>query len=568
MKLARIFRDYMVLQRNVPIILWGTADAEEKVEVTLNGSKIAETEVQPGEFVLTLPPQRAMEDATLCVGNKVISHVDIGEVWIAGGQSNMEFFLKYDEQGKDEIANAGDEHLRMYTVGRYSFDGDREDGIKAWNPWDEWIPYVAGNAIEEFSAAGVYFAKELRKAGVPVGIINCSWGGTTASTWLDKSILEKDEVLHEYLDDYDAIVAALDLKRYEIIRKYSRPIRFGKPADGIPDSRDVIFETTYYPSELQTIMAGIMGGSADSDTPNPLAPLEEIVGGPIDFAETMAPGPGYENEPGALFEHMVKEIIGYSVKGVIWYQGCSDETHPADYERLFTAMIQCWRKEWMAKNSNQERLPFIFVQLAPFGMWMTENGDQFPELRKQQEATSKDVEDTYMISITDIGNVFDIHPKNKRDVGERLSRMALKYVYQGTELEQKNIIADAPEAETLTVEGNKITVGFANGEGLYLKKTDFVSYNGFPVDTIPEKFLPPIVDGINALEVSVNGNEIAAEHLRCSIENNNLKIQVEDDDTKIASGDKVMVKLARRGFYQVNLYNSGNLPVKPFEICN
>lgn len=564
MKLARIFQNYMVLQRNEPILLWGESDVPEKVEVTLNGTKIAEAEVQAGKVMITLPPQKAMEDATLCVGNQTISHVDIGEVWIAGGQSNMEFFLKYDEQGKNEIANADDEHFRMYTVGRYSFEGDREDGIKAWNPWDEWIPFVAGNAINEFSAAGVYFAKELRKSGIPVGIINCSWDGTTASAWLDREILEKDEVLHEYIDDFDAIVAALDLNRYEIIRKYIRPKRFGKPEAGAVNYNDIIMENTFHPSEMQKMMGEIMANSTGKDEKNPLAPLEKMLGGAVDFMETLAPGPGYENEPGALFEYMVKEIIGYSVKGVIWYQGCSDQTHPSDYERLFTAMIRCWREAWSEKNPNQKKLPFIFTQLAPFGMWVDQTGEQFPELRKQQETVSKNVEDTYMISITDKGNVFDIHPKNKRDVGERLSRMALKYVYQGTDMEQKDMIADAPEMEGLSVEDNTITVSFRNGKGLHIKETDFSSYNGFSTDAIPENLIPPVADGVNALEVVVNGKEIDPKKIRCNVKDNCLKIAIEGMKRFISSEDVITVKLACRAFYQVNLYNDGNLPVKPW----
>lgn len=129
-QLARVFSDYMVLQRRVPICIWGQSDAAEPILVSLNGEELYRGTVPAGNFTIILPAQEAVEDARLVIGNVVLSHVDIGEVWIAGGQSNMEFMLQYVVGGEQEIAQAEDPHLRCYTVGQYAFPEERAMGYK------------------------------------------------------------------------------------------------------------------------------------------------------------------------------------------------------------------------------------------------------------------------------------------------------------------------------------------------------------------------------------------------------------------------------------------------------
>lgn len=126
---------------------------------------------------------------------------------------------------------------------------------------------------------------------------------------------------------------------------------------------------------------------------------------------------------------MLKEIIGYSAQGVIWYQGETDDKKPQMYGKLFSAMIACWRRDWKEKNAAMDRLPFLFVQLAPFGTWRDNSSESYPVLRCQQEFVSKSVQDVYMTCISDIGNVYDIHPKVKKPVGQRLAQLAVKYIY-------------------------------------------------------------------------------------------------------------------------------------------
>lgn len=533
MKLARIFQDYMILQRRKPILIWGISEKPEHIEVKINDKKIMETEIPRGKFSFQIPAQEAAEDVKLQIGSLIFSHVDIGEVWIAGGQSNMEFKLKHTVDGEAEIQTADDEHLRIYTVGQYSFDGEREEGYKAWNPWDRWFPYQTEYAAD-FSAVAVYFAKELRTSGVPVGILNCNWGGTSAASWLDREYLETDSELKWYINEFETMTAKLDLEQYYAIKKAIRPVLAS------PETRanmDNMLKYTLRPQDMGQMLHTMSAGQSNNDIP-----IEML----------MAVGPGEPTEPGKLYEHMVKEIIGYTVQGVIWYQGESDDKKPELYEKLFTALIDCWRTEWKNRNSGMEGLPFLFVQLAPFGTWMNNSGKNFPILRAQQEAVSKHVEDTWMTSISDKGNVFDIHPKEKKEAGIRLAYLAEKYIYG------QNIAAEAPEAQQIDWEKNNLRISFKNGKGLYIEQKEFTSYNGFKTEEIPTELLPPITDGVNGLQIWADESEV--KDAVCWIELDRLIICSE----LFEKVSRVRIEFAQTGFYQINLYNSTGIPAKPF----
>lgn len=542
--LARVFSDGLVLQRHMPILIWGRSDEGQSISVRLNGEEILKTTIRAGDFSLLLPPQEALEDAVLEIGDIILRHVDIGEVWIAGGQSNMEFFLEYTDGADKEIASADDQHLRMYTVGQYSFAGERELGYKAWNPWDQWLNYVPENA-GSFSAVAVYFAKELRRVlGIPVGILSCNWGGTSASAWTEKRFLEENLALRSYVDDFESLVASLDLDRYQMIKGLVRPVLASKETR---QQMGELSKYTFRPGEIEKMMMGGTEGqsSETSEQGNPFAG--------ISIADIMAVGPGDPNEPGVLYEYMLKEIVGYSAQGVIWYQGENDEHKAADYSKLFDTMSRCWRDAWRCKNSAQEKLPFLTVQLAPFGVWRTASNANYPVLRRQQELVSKTLEDVYMTSISDLGNVFDIHPKVKKAVGERLSLLARKYVYG-----EDNLAADAPEAADILLDGDTLRISFTNCDGLVIHQEIFESYNGFPVIEIPEDVLPPVLGGVNGLRVLTDGEEL--KDALCSISYACLLIRA----PKLKAARQIRVEFAQTGFYQVNLFNGAGIPAKPF----
>lgn len=562
-KLARVFSDNMVLQCGQEIAVWGTSDAESEISVLLNGDEICRAKVPEGEFRLMLPAQEPMCDAQLTVGDFVVKGVDIGEVWVAAGQSNMEFLLKYVKDIDEELSSADDLHLRMYTVGQYSFKGQRELGYKAWNPWDRWIKY-GENGTDAFSAVAVFFAKKLRTKGVPVGIINCSWGGTKACAWTDKQLLTGE--LKISIEDFEKNCAALNMKKYEIIKQYVWPARFAQPAPGSNYS-EMIMKNTFRPKEMMKIMEGLYspqnsqenGNENANEMTSPFAPLEEMIGETISAADFMAVGPGNENEPGTLYDNMVSEIAGYSTRGVLWYQGCSDEDHADMYDQMFDAVVRCWRGSWKAVNPAQERMPFVFVQLAPYGTWMMNSNAAYPTLRESQERAYHNIPDVYMTSITDLGNVFDIHPKEKKPVGERMYLLADKYVYGNMD-----VYADSPIGKSVErTSDDTIEICFENGDNLHLVSQDFAGYNGFTVEEIKEEdpsLVPPVLDGINALTVLANGQPI--QDAQCSISDHILTVK----SAELHGVQDIVVQFARTGFYKVNLYNKAELPVRPFEI--
>ena len=227
-RLARIFQDGVTLQRRMPIRIWGTSDMHQTVSVALNGETLLENAEIGQTFSLVLPVQEAAENARLSITGTYdtveLERVNIGEVWIAGGQSNMEFLLRYDKDGKTEIASADDDGLRFYDVGEYSFPEEESRSHKDSTGWDKWMTFRPEQA-EYFSAVAVYFAKELRRClGVPVGVVGCNWAGTTASSWTDESWLAADPDLRSYLDDYADAVKDLDMEEY--CRRYDETLAF------------------------------------------------------------------------------------------------------------------------------------------------------------------------------------------------------------------------------------------------------------------------------------------------------------------------------------------------------
>lgn len=500
-KLAVIFQDGMVLQRGKNIRLWGETDREQSVEVYCNEALwLPAQKIPKGSFSLTLPPGEAAENATLVIqgsaGDTVrIRNVDIGEVWIAGGQSNMEFFLRYDTEGKETIAGANDDHLRYYNVAQYAFEGEEKDGFKDESRWNRWFPYKP-EYIETFSAVGLYFANCLRKAlGVPVGIIGCNWGGTTASAWMDEKLLEADAVLSVYTEEYAEQTRGLDTDAYRESNRIQRG-RKSKLVDSI----------------LQYMMEG--SHKLLLKLLNPL----------ICAFPSPPMGPCNENRPGGLYHSMVSKIVGYACQGVIWYQGESDDMHADLYAKLFSALIGCWRKAWA------DELPFLFVQLAPFRRWANVTAMHYPTLRQQQETVSKTLPRTWMASIMDLGMEFDIHPKEKRPVGERLALLAMGKIYG------RDIPCESPELERGRRLSGEVVLTFKHADG----------------------GLALLGDSLSAMEIRADGSLVKDWKAEVSGAEVILKGRA------LEEAKHIRLQYAWDQYCKVNLYNGAKLPAKPF----
>ncbi|HJB27760.1 MAG TPA: sialate O-acetylesterase [Candidatus Blautia faecavium] len=238
-------------------------------------------------------------------------------------------------------------------------------------------------------------------------------------------------------------------------------------------------------------------------------------------------GPWHQYRPCGIYHTMLRQAAPYTLKGFLYYQGESDETHPEIYGDMLKGLIECWRRDW------EENLPFLMVQLAPLGEAVPNGGKYFPELRRQQEKAAKETEKVYVASIGDVGSSYDIHPKEKRPVGVRLALLARGNVYG------QKILCEAPVPGKCEMEGRELGITFQNTEGGLLLKGE----------------------KINALKIlEENGEEV--KNWEFSIAENTLYIKL---PCEIKS--PFFISFAQTPYYEVNLYNQADIPVKPFKLA-
>lgn len=481
----------MVLQRGKPICIWGAASGCDVVRISL-GEYSACAEVVDGSWKTYLPPMEAGVGFSLVVSggdfNRKIQDVAVGEVWIAGGQSNMEFLLKYDAEA-ERFCALENESIRCFEVPKISFIGQEEHyKMSDAGFWRKECPKDSPG----FTAVGFYFANRLYETlQVPVGIINCTWGGTSASCWVSEEYLTGE--LQFYLDKAREVQSTVD-----------------------------------YEKELPNYIAiqkRILNSDIDMGKPN-LAPVEPL----IDEATherlmVMNNWPFSAFRPCGLYELMVKTIIPYTVSGVIWYQGESDEYFSEHYESVMRAVVHCWRDSW------KEPLPFIMVQLAAFEV-MAEYLD-FVTIRKSQEKLAREEPGVYIVTAMDVGMQYDIHPKHKRPVGTRLAMQALDKVYHC------HILADSPTVLAVERSGEQVRILMKHtGLGLFVKP------GGKPA----------------TFELSSREK---------SWENFTVKVLPHEIDLWIpglSDEDRVKINFCQCPYCELSIYNSEELPVLPFQI--
>lgn len=379
LKLDELFNEGAVLQRNAKVVVWGTSAPSVKVSVCIQG-KTADTQTDTnGNWNVILSALKAGGPYPMTVISAkeklVVNEIYVGEVWIAGGQSNMAFMLENSDNGKDEIAKASNKNIRFVMVPYKAFEADKNRGDMNWRP-------ATTENVSKISAVAYFFAKELQaKLNVPVGIICCYKGGSGAQTWTSReSLLSKPE-LEPYVVNYDNYISKLGNKEYlASIDKYEN------------DSKQY----------NDSIKAGITGLKKPSE------PM-----GDRNF-----------NRPAGLYENMLKRIIPYSVQGVIWYQGEHNANRAKLYQTLFPLMIEQWRKDF-----SNPAMPFLFVQLPLYEKADADNRPIWPELREAQLLTWQKVKNTGMAVTIDLGEKNNIHPTNKKPVGKRLAAIAFNKVY-------------------------------------------------------------------------------------------------------------------------------------------
>ena len=286
-KLHNLFTDHMVLQRDIAVPVWGWADDGEQVTVEFRGKKVSTT-AKGGKWMVKLAKLKAGGPDELKVSGKnsiTLADVLVGEVWLASGQSNMEWSMRNSFQPFGDILAANNPKLRLFTVPKLKADEPVKDVVSAWKE-------TSPSSVSNFSAVAYYFGLKLQKdLGVPVGLIHTSWGGSPAEVWMSDAVLTGNS---EYKRDIvDAYVAQMG-KLAESTAQWEKEQAQAK-ADGKPFTK-------------------------------------------------RKPGGGWK--PSELYNGMIAPLIPYAIKGAIWYQGESNAGRAHQYRSLFVDMVKNWRNDW------------------------------------------------------------------------------------------------------------------------------------------------------------------------------------------------------------------------------
>jgi sialate O-acetylesterase len=425
-QLASPFSSHMVLQREIKVPVWGTADVGETVTVEFAGQKKSATAGADGKWRLTLDPLEASaEPRDLAVSsanreskieNQKLSDVLVGEVWLASGQSNMDFTVSKKPKPWAGIANEDQEIaaanyplIRMFT-GQASKAYATQPRVGG-----EWL-VCSPATVPGFSAIGYIFARDLqREIKVPVGIVTLSYGASTAEAWIRREALATNPPLQPMLDRFDNAY-----RTYQVNK---------------PDAEKLAQERKQFAADAAKAKAE---GKTPPRRPGNRDPEQD------------------QHNPTVLFNGMINPVIPYAIRGVIWYQGESivgGDAGRALYPLVQATLIGDWRALW-----GEGDFPFYIVQLAG-----QEANSNSPVVREAQ-ATVLSLPHTGMAVTTDIGERTNVHPHNKQDVGDRLARIALANVY-GRPIEYSG-----PRYESMQVEGGAIRLKFSHlGGGLVAK---------------------------------------------------------------------------------------------------
>lgn len=415
LSLGTPFSDHAVLQCDQPLPLWGTADPGEQIVVSFRGQKVKTVAGSDGRWQLELQPIAATaEPAELTVAGQqslVLHDIVVGEVWLASGQSNMEWPLNLAYDSAHEIATANFPLIRHLKIEHAA--GPTPAAFAKNSGWEPASPKTAGG----FTAVGYFFARELhRQLGVPVGIIHSSWGGTAIESWLS------DEARRA-----TPLASVLEA-------------RWKKAVSEWPPER-----VARYPAD----MAAWRKADAEAKATNTKNPLPWPQPPATDDSSA---------RPGGPHNAMIVPLQPFALRGVLWYQGESNAERAHEYTELFTALIRSWRAAW-----HQSRLPFYFVQLPNYA-GDDPRGAAWAELRHaQQQALAEP--DTGMAVAIDGTEPANLHPIKKQEIGRRLALIALGKVYR------REIEWSGPQLTEAVRAGANLRLLFSHAAGLTLRLT-------------------------------------------------------------------------------------------------
>lgn len=454
LELASPFSDHAVLQRDVPVPVWGWSDHPGATVSVAFGGQTKETRVNAsGVWRADLDPMPANAtggDLVVTEGETSVTYRDVvvGEVWLASGQSNMEWGLGSSPAShtaeKEKPANPLIRHLRVERVG-----ADLPAAKVKTSGWKTAAPDTIGG----FSAVGYFFAQSVStKLGVPVGILHSSWGGTAVESWIPEPVLRTTRGW-----------AVLNARWNEALKTW--PQKFA--------------EQPALEAAWQKAQADFRANGTPITMPWPRPPM----------------GPGSGFAPARLFNAMIFPLAPYALRGALWYQGESNVGRPREYAELLPAMIASWRGIW-----NHGDFPFFVVQLPNYSDNGKAAGRAWAELREAQEAVLHVPGAAVTVNI-DGEEPDDLHPKNKQPVGERLALLALHRVY-----DQRNVVWSGPTVQQILPEAGGFRVRFSSPGGLQSATPEVTGFEVAGEDRV----FKPATATIQGASVVVRSAEVPA----------------------------------------------------------
>ena len=403
LRVPHIFGDDMVIQRDRPIHVWGWAKAGENVRVRFASRDLTVRAGDDGKWSLQLDPLPASSQArsfSVSTDGKTAEYdgVLVGDVWVLGGQSNMEDELENIYHGDTEVASAHYPNIRLLTIPQVASprplaDFERINEFNSWTSRHErkgtWFRCTP-KAVHRFSAIGYIFGRRLHLvSGVPIGLIDASWGGTVAAAWTSRDTLATIPTAKPLTDEWDEKIASYDgeaslqarIARWE--KATERRKREGKKPN-----------------------------------PKPIEPERDPASD--------------RNNPGASFNGMIAPYAGFNVRGAIFNQGYNNalgNARPGLYAKVFQAMIQDWRRAF-----RDEAMPFGVVGFTAGGQPQTRDNfemrmvDAAPFIREGQFKAWQALKHVGYAPAYD-QQVPWYHPHKKFELGERLARWALATCY-------------------------------------------------------------------------------------------------------------------------------------------
>lgn len=407
-RLPALLSDGMVLQRDEPVRIWGTASPTEKVSVAFRGHTVESIATASGGWQVFLPAMEAGGPDELVVRGEnqlTVHNVLTGEVWLASGQSNMRWTVAQSDNGAEEVTAADYPSIHYFQVPLKTSASPQSDVAGAWR-------VVSPKTAGILSGVGYFFSRELhKKLRVPVGIIQSTYGNTPAQAWVRPEVLAADPLLAVYFERWEKVLDAYPAAA----RRHD---------------------------EEMTAWKAAAARAKDAHEPIPVAPPPP-------------PGPGYYTAPCGLYNAMIAPLTPLTIRGIIWYQGESSsaaEDAPL-YQRLFSSLITDWRRQWGLGD-----IPFIFAQIS-----IDRGKSLFPEVREAQRETLQ-LRNTAMVVTIDVGEPLGSHPTNKKTVGERFAQSALALAY-GEKIEYSG-----PLFRRVTTEGQQLRLWFDHtGQGLSVR---------------------------------------------------------------------------------------------------